>query len=122
MRHVPHRAALRHPAPGTRHSALGAVASVPDRARLPLLSLARLGRSAGGFVDEGQMWGLGATEWFLLIVVVILIPLGIAVTVTRWSLEQARQRTKRNRSGAVRRVALPEEPQAPSDRSTPPEP
>jgi hypothetical protein len=67
-------------------------------------------------MGEGQMWGLGPTEWFLLIVVVILIPLGIAVPITLWSLEQARQRTKRNRPGAVRRVALPDEPSAPGDR------
>ncbi len=50
---------------------------------------------------------VGFTEWFLLIVVVILIPLAIAVTVTLWSLEQARQRTKKNRPGTRRRVALP---------------
>jgi hypothetical protein len=58
---------------------------------------------------------MGPTEWFLLIVVVILIPLGVAVTVTLWSLEQARQRTKRNRPGAVRRVAMPDEASAPAD-------
>lgn len=50
---------------------------------------------------------MGLTEWFLLIVVVILTPLVIAVAVTLWSLEQARQRTKKNRPGARRRVALP---------------
>jgi hypothetical protein len=43
----------------------------------------------------------------LLIVVVILIPLAIAVAVTLWSLEQARQRNRKNRPGAVRRVAVP---------------
>jgi hypothetical protein len=48
------------------------------------------------------MWGLGLTEWFLL-VMVIVIPLVIAVVVTAWSLEQARQRTKGNRPGVVRR-------------------
>lgn len=54
---------------------------------------------------------VGATEWFLLIVVVILIPLIIAVAVTLWSLEQARQRNKKNRPNAkVRRVALPAAP------------
>ena len=51
---------------------------------------------------------MGATEWVLLIVVVILIPLAIAVAVTLWSLEQARQRNRRNRPGAVRRVAAPD--------------
>jgi hypothetical protein len=66
------------------------------------------------------MWGLGPTEWFLLIVVVILIPLAIAVTVTLWSLEQARQRTRRNRPGAVRRVALPDEAGEPADHPAEP--
>lgn len=37
------------------------------------------------------------TEWVLLIVVVILVPLAIAVAVTLWTLEQARLRNKRNR-------------------------
>jgi hypothetical protein len=70
------------------------------------------GRGAGRcFVKLNEVEGLavGPTEWVLLIVFVILIPLAIAVTVTLWSLEQARQRTKRNRPGAVRRrVALPD--------------
>lgn len=38
-------------------------------------------------------------EWFLVIVVVILIPLAIAVVVTLWTLEQARKRNPRNRPG-----------------------
>jgi len=38
-------------------------------------------------------------EWFLLIVVVILVPLAIAVAVTLWTLEQARRRNPRNRPG-----------------------
>lgn len=38
-------------------------------------------------------------EWFLVIVVVILVPLAIAVAVTLWTLEQARQRNRRNRPG-----------------------
>jgi hypothetical protein len=58
---------------------------------------------------------VSATEWFLLIVVVILIPLAIAVAVTLWSLEQARQRNKKNRPNAnVRRIAVPQPP-APSE-------
>ena len=50
-------------------------------------------------------------EWFLLIVVVILIPLIIAVAVTLWTLEMARQRNRRNRpdhdpsAGPVKRKA-----------------
>ena len=38
-------------------------------------------------------------EWFLLIVVVIGVPLVVAVVVTLWTLEQARQRTRKNRTG-----------------------
>ncbi len=38
-------------------------------------------------------------EWFLVIVVVILIPLVIAVVVTLWTLEMARRRNPRNRPG-----------------------
>ena len=37
-------------------------------------------------------------EWFLLVVVVIAVPLIVAVVVTRWTLEQARQRNRKNRS------------------------
>ena len=37
------------------------------------------------------------TEWFLLIVVVIGVPLFTAVIVTIWTLEMARQRNKKNR-------------------------
>jgi hypothetical protein len=68
---------------------------------------------------------LGLTEWFLLIVVVILIPLVIAVMVTLWSLEQARLRSKKNRRGPVRRVALPaaiEAADAPADETSQPSP
>ena len=38
-------------------------------------------------------------EWFLVIVVVFLIPLAIAVVVTLWTLEMARRRNPRNRPG-----------------------
>ena len=40
---------------------------------------------------------MDGTEWFLLIVVVILVPLAIAGAVTLWTLEQARKRNRRNR-------------------------
>ncbi|CAA9567637.1 MAG: hypothetical protein AVDCRST_MAG70-2181 [uncultured Thermomicrobiales bacterium] len=39
-------------------------------------------------------------EWFLLVVVVIGLPLLIAVVVTLWTLEQARQRQRKNRGPA----------------------
>ncbi len=38
-------------------------------------------------------------EWFLLIVVVLGVPLVVAVMVTLWTLEQARQRNRKNRTG-----------------------
>ncbi len=52
-------------------------------------------------------------EWFLVIVVVILIPLVIAVAVTLWTLEMARRRNPRNRpggkvSGSKRRGTKPD--------------
>ncbi|MEJ7838099.1 MAG: hypothetical protein WKF81_04740 [Thermomicrobiales bacterium] len=51
---------------------------------------------------------MSGTEWFLLIVVVLGIPLLIAVIVTVWTLEMARQRNKKNRpqpATAVKRQA-----------------
>lgn len=42
------------------------------------------------------------TEW-LLTAAVILVPLAIAVTVTLWSLEQARYRPKKRRPPGIRR-------------------
>jgi hypothetical protein len=39
---------------------------------------------------------MSAFEYFL-VALVILLPLAIAVTVTLWTLEQARSRNKRNR-------------------------
>lgn len=49
-------------------------------------------------------------EWFLLIVVVIAVPLIVAVVVTMWTLEQARQRNRKNRTGGtaepVKRMAV----------------
>ncbi len=50
-------------------------------------------------------------EWFLLVVVVIAVPLVVAGVVTLWTLEQARQRNRKNRdasdpeAGPVKRQA-----------------
>ncbi len=64
-------------------------------------------------------------EWFLLIVVVLGVPLVVAVVVTLWTLEQVRQRNRRNRPGdgangpvkrnATRGVAEPVATAAPGD-------
>lgn len=53
-------------------------------------------------------------EWFLLIVVVILVPLVVAVCVTLWTIDQANKRKRANRAdaqiGIKRKAALaPEE-------------
>ncbi len=53
-------------------------------------------------------------EWFLLIVVVILVPLIVAVVVTLWTIDQANKRKRQNRAdpqiGVKRKAALsPEE-------------
>ena len=66
-------------------------------------------------------------EWFLLIVVVLGVPLVVAVVVTLWTLEQARQRNRKNRPGdgaggpvkrnATRTVAEPAVTDTPGDRS-----
>jgi len=45
-------------------------------------------------------------EWFLLVIVVIGVPLVIAVVVTLWTLEQARQRKRANRPGAAAAVGV----------------
>ena len=53
------------------------------------------------------------TEWFLLIVVVIGLPLLVAVVVTLWTLEMARQRNKKNRqqpTAPVKRQATRNKP------------
>lgn len=39
-------------------------------------------------------------EWFLLVVVVIAVPLVVAVAITLWTLEQAKQRNRKNREVA----------------------
>jgi len=45
-------------------------------------------------------------EWFLLVIVVIGVPLVVAVVVTLWTLEQARQRKRANRPGAAAAVGV----------------
>jgi hypothetical protein len=57
--------------------------------------------------ERGTETNVGAREWVLL-AVVVLVPLAIAAAVTLWSLEQARYRPKakgtvRTSSGASRR-------------------
>ena len=60
-------------------------------------------------------------EWFLVIVVVILIPLAIAVVVTLWTLEMARRRNPRNRPGGkasgTKRKAVREPRDLPKDEA-----
>lgn len=56
-------------------------------------------------------------EWFLLIVVVIVVPLTVAVVVTLWTIDQANKRKRANRKdaqiGVKRKAALsPEEVEA----------
>src|SRR5680860_225922 len=58
---------------------------------------------------------MGGFEWFLLIVVVILVPLVVAGAVTLWTLEQARKRNRRNRTegqgkraGVARKATRPD--------------
>lgn len=53
-------------------------------------------------------------EWFLLIVVVVLVPLVVAIVVTLWTIDQANKRKRQNRAdaqiGVKRKAALsPEE-------------
>ncbi|MDQ3043780.1 MAG: hypothetical protein M3R06_01330 [Chloroflexota bacterium] len=55
---------------------------------------------------------MGLTEYLLLIVVVIAIPLVIAIGVTLWTLEQARQRAQPSRKA----------PRQPAEVDTPDEP
>ncbi|MBA2276978.1 MAG: hypothetical protein H0W06_04370 [Chloroflexia bacterium] len=58
---------------------------------------------------------MSGLEWFLVIVVVILVPLAIAVGVTLWTLEMARRRSKRHRGaravGLKRRATRPARPE-----------
>lgn len=60
---------------------------------------------------------MNSFEWFLLIVVVIVVPLTIAVVVTLWTIDQANKRKRANRRdaqiGVKRKAALsPEEVEA----------
>lgn len=60
---------------------------------------------------------MGVTEYVLLVVVVIAIPLAIAGAVTLWSLKQVQYRPKQGRQRAAgSEPASPERP-APGDRS-----
>jgi len=45
-------------------------------------------------------------EWFLLVGVVIVVPLLVAIVVTLWTLEMARQRKRSNRPGAAAMVGV----------------
>ncbi len=45
-------------------------------------------------------------EWFLLVVVVVAVPLLVAVIVTLWTLEMARQRKRANRPGAAATIGV----------------
>ncbi len=56
-------------------------------------------------------------EWFLLVVVVVLVPLIVAIVVTLWTIDQANKRKRQNRAdaqvGVKRKAALsPEEAEA----------
>lgn len=56
-------------------------------------------------------------EWFLLVVVVIVVPLTVAVVVTLWTIDQANKRKRANRKdaqiGVKRKAALsPDEVEA----------
>lgn len=52
-------------------------------------------------------------EWFLLVVVVVLVPLIVAIVVTLWTIDQANKRKRQNRAdaqiGVKRKAALPPE-------------
>ena len=45
-------------------------------------------------------------EWFLLVGVVIVVPLVVAIVVTLWTLEMARQRKRSNRPGEAAMVGV----------------
>ncbi len=45
-------------------------------------------------------------EWFLLVGVVIVVPLVVAIVVTLWTLEMARQRKRSNRPGAAATIGV----------------
>jgi len=49
---------------------------------------------------------VSGTEW-LLVVLVILVPLLLAVIVTKWTLDQALKRSRKNRESASNRERVP---------------
>lgn len=49
---------------------------------------------------------MSGTEW-LLVVLVILVPLALAVIVTKWTLDQALKRQRRNRLPQSERDRVP---------------
>jgi len=49
---------------------------------------------------------VSGTEW-LLVVLVILVPLLLAVIVTKWTLDQALKRSRKNRETAANRERVP---------------
>jgi hypothetical protein len=49
---------------------------------------------------------VSGTEW-LLVVMVILVPLALAVIVTKWTLDQALKRSRKNRESASRGERTP---------------
>lgn len=59
---------------------------------------------------------MSGTEW-LLVVLVILVPLALAVIVTKWTLDQALKRQRRNREPrpAGERVPTPLATNSPDD-------
>ena len=59
---------------------------------------------------------MSGTEW-LLVVLVILVPLALAVIVTKWTLDQAMKRQRRNRAPRPEgeRVPTPLATSAPDD-------
>ncbi len=61
---------------------------------------------------------MSGTEW-LLVVLVILVPLALAVIVTKWTLDQALKRQRRNREPRPEgeRVPTPLATSAPGDES-----
>lgn len=59
---------------------------------------------------SGLFWNsrrlVSGTEW-LLVVMVFLVPLALAVIVTKWTLDQALKRSRKNREDAVRGERVP---------------
>jgi hypothetical protein len=49
---------------------------------------------------------VSGTEW-LLVILVILVPLLLAVIVTKWTLDQALKRSRKNRETAANRERVP---------------